>query len=144
MTAQELKVVPLAKLDWPDELPTGHVQCGTESYLAYKARKENRISFLHFSSFNDDNKSSSSSCVNVKDVMKSKNEGKTVEVNLYKLSAEELDELSYYKVLGGIKMHSTPEQIKRAFHKACLKYHPDKEGANKESKESSGDDPVFL
>lgn len=136
-------IVPLAKLDWPTSVPRGRIQCGTESYLGYKARKENRISFLHYSTFNDDNQSDSSTAA-IEDVMKTKNQEKEVAVDLNKISAEDLEELSYYKVLGGIKMHSTPEQIKRAFHKACLKYHPDKESANKETKENNGDDPVFL
>ena len=145
MTAQ-IKIVPLAKLDWPETLPKARVQCGTESYLAYKARKEEKISFLHYSSFNDDTDTeSTSSCADIKDVLKSKTkENQTKVVDLYKLSAEELEDLSYYDVLGGIKMHSTPEQIKRAFHKSSLKYHPDKEGLNKETKESGGDEPVFL
>jgi DnaJ family protein C protein 2 len=143
MTALNINIVPLASLDWPDTVPKGRVQCGTGSFLAYKARKENKISFLHYSSFNDSSESvSSGSCADMKDVLKSKNSEKLVFIDLNKLPADELEDLSFYDVLGGIKMHSTPEQIKRAFHKACLKYHPDKEGANKESKE--GDDPVFL
>ncbi|GFH52711.1 hypothetical protein CTEN210_09187 [Chaetoceros tenuissimus] len=143
MTAQNIRIVPLAKLDFPDVVPRGRVQCGTEKYLAYRARRDSRIQFLHHSSFNEGSETSSLNDIN--DIVNSKKvkENKTV-IDLNKLSNEELENLSFYDVLGGIKMHSTPEQIKRAFHKACLKYHPDKEGTNKESKDSSGDDPVFL
>ncbi len=145
MTA-DIKIVPLAKLDWPETLSRARVQCGTESYLAYQARKQGKISFLHYSSFNDDNEGSSSSCADMKDVLKSKTKEKGAVIDLNQISSEELEELSYYDVLGGIKMHSTPEQIKKAFHRASLKYHPDKfkNDPTKETKESSGDDPVFL
>jgi DnaJ family protein C protein 2 len=144
MSPSGLTVVPIAKLDWPETLPTGRVQCGTESYLAYRARREKKIPFLHYSSFSRAlSEESSSSCADIKDVINSKTKRKAA-VDLNEITAEELEELSYYEVLGGIKMHSTPEQIKRAFHKASLKYHPDKQEANKETKEGSGDDPVFL
>eukprot|EP00559_Dactyliosolen_fragilissimus_P003622 CAMPEP_0184865074 /NCGR_PEP_ID=MMETSP0580-20130426/16877_1 /TAXON_ID=1118495 /ORGANISM="Dactyliosolen fragilissimus" /LENGTH=691 /DNA_ID=CAMNT_0027364103 /DNA_START=177 /DNA_END=2252 /DNA_ORIENTATION=+ len=89
-------------------------------------------------------------------------------IDLNTLTSQQLDELSYYDVLGGIPMHSTPDQIRKAFHRACLKYHPDKEDnsnnssgnnnsdsntsdANKDDKNNSsnnsnntGEDPVFL
>lgn len=147
MTAS-ITITPLAKLDWKTPLDTCKIQCGTQGYLKYKARKENIISFHHFSSFHslDESVSSSaSSSVGVHNLKKIKptstNENSNIDLNT--LSADELNELSYYKVLGGIKMHSTQEQIKRAFHKACLKYHPDKEESSGVEK-SSGDDPVFL
>jgi len=61
-------------------------------------------------------------------------------------------------------MHSTPEQVKRAFHKASLKYHPDKqeeqqqqqkqtkketetnngESSDDKKDDTSGEDPIFL
>lgn len=145
MTAQTLSIVPLAKLDWPQSLPTGRVQCGSKSYLAYEARKEKKISFLHFSSFAEGTGSeSSSSSDSYAAAQSSKKKDAKHAIDLNKLSAEQLEGLSYYEVLGGIKMHSTPEQIKRAFHKACLKYHPDKDNSSKESKNNSGEDPIFL
>lgn len=142
-----ITITPLAKLDWNPALEKCRIQCGTLGYLQYKARKENKISFHHFSSFHSlDESTSSSSSVGVHNLKKKKESTATNEeshVDLNKLTVEELNGLSYYKVLGGIKMHSTQEQIKRAFHKACLKYHPDKEEISAGEK-SSGDDPVFL
>lgn len=145
MTAQTLTVTPLAKLDWPQSLPTGRVQCGSKSYLAYRARKEKKISFLHFSSFAEGTGSESFSSSDPNAAAHSnKNSDTKNAIDLNTLSADQLEGLSYYDILGGIKMHSSPEQIKRAFHKACLKYHPDKDNTSKESKNSSGEDPVFL
>mmetsp|Transcript_1249 Transcript_1249/g.2266 ORF Transcript_1249/g.2266 Transcript_1249/m.2266 type:complete len:627 (+) Transcript_1249:140-2020(+) len=144
MTTQTLNIIPLAKIDWPQSLPKGRIQCGSTSYLAYRARKEKKIPFLHFSSFAERTGSEiSSSESNAASYSKKQSDAKKT-IDLNTLSAEQLEELSYYDVLGGIKMHSTPEQIKRAFHKACLKYHPDKDNTSKESKNNSGEDPVFL
>ncbi len=150
-----IQITPIASLDWPSELSKGRVQCGTASYVRYKARRDERISFHHFSSFktSNGNEGANNGLKDVKDVMrsKSKQEGSEAkQVDLKTLSAAELDEMSYYDILGGIKMHSTPEQVKRAFHKACLKYHPDKEGKGQSDAGSSnggggtGEDPVFL
>ena len=104
----------------------------------------------------------------VAQILKNKNGkgGGKKEIDLKTLTPKELDKLSYYDILGGIQMHSTKEQIKKAFHRACLKYHPDKEDAtnnNNESKDNDtnttnsdssnggesdgkkkGEDPVFL
>jgi len=101
--------------------------------MHYQARRDQKIDFRHFSQFQSLSSSiSTTSLTNVKDVMKAKKDATEEEnskkaVDLKTLSTKELDKMSYYDILGGIKMHSTPEQIKRAFHKACLKYHPDKE-----------------
>ena len=58
-------------------------------------------------------------------------------IQLLALSHRKLEKLTYYQCLGDLPLHSTPEQIKRAYHKACLKYHPDKTGRGE-------DDEVFL
>ena len=163
-----VKVTSVAKLDWPsskDDLPKAKVQCGTLSYQLYHARKTDKIPMDYYSKF--------------KKVDESKNENKDDEskneeggggggsamklhfLDLRKASASKLEKLSYYQILGNIHMHATPEQIKRAFHKACLKYHPDKEDAaaakknaaskdaggqngDEEKKKGKGEDPVFL
>lgn len=58
-------------------------------------------------------------------------------MDLFSLSEEELSDLSFYEVLGNVPIHSTPDQLKKYYRKACLKYHPDKTGRGEE-------DAVFL
>jgi len=53
------------------------------------------------------------------------------------LTLEELKELSYYEILGNLPLHATHHQIKKAYHKASLRYHPDKTGRGRE-------DELFL
>jgi DnaJ family protein C protein 2 len=48
-----------------------------------------------------------------------------------------LTEVSYYDVLGGLPFNCTPDQVKQAYHTACLWFHPDKTGRGEE-------DAVFL
>ena len=69
------------------------------------------------------------------------------EINLMDLSEEELEELSYYDILGGLPLHSTADDVRKAFHRASLKYHPDKitdEGTTENESSSNTKDPVFL
>jgi len=58
------------------------------------------------------------------------------ERDLLSLSSHELEELTYYEVLE-IPTHSSQQVIKKAYHAACLLYHPDKTGRSEE-------DAVFL
>mmetsp|Transcript_20127 Transcript_20127/g.42579 ORF Transcript_20127/g.42579 Transcript_20127/m.42579 type:complete len:530 (-) Transcript_20127:393-1982(-) len=59
-------------------------------------------------------------------------------VDLFSLSERELEDIDYYKVLQMPCLPSiTPEDVKKAYRKACLKYHPDKSGRGEE-------DAVFL
>lgn len=54
------------------------------------------------------------------------------------MSERKLQKLNYYQVLQrDLPMHSSTEDIRKAYHKACLKYHPDKTGRGEE-------DEVFL
>jgi DnaJ-class molecular chaperone len=73
--------------------------------------------------------------------MSSNDEGggkKKKEINLLALSERKLKKLSYYNVLhSSLPMHASADEIKRAYHKACLKDHPDKTGRGE-------DDAVFL
>ena len=59
-------------------------------------------------------------------------------VDLFSLSESELEDVDYYKVLHlPCKPTISPDDVKKAYRKACLKYHPDKSGRGEE-------DEVFL
>jgi DnaJ family protein C protein 2 len=59
-------------------------------------------------------------------------------VDLFSLSELELEEIDYYKVLHlPCRPTITPDDVKKAYRKSCLKYHPDKSGRGEE-------DAVFL
>lgn len=58
------------------------------------------------------------------------------ERDLLSLSPNDLEELTYYDVLE-IPTHASQQAVKKAYHKACLLYHPDKTGRSEE-------DSVFL
>jgi len=59
-------------------------------------------------------------------------------VDLFSLSETELKEIDYYKVLHlPCRPTITPDDVKKAYRKSCLKYHPDKSGRGEE-------DAVFL
>jgi hypothetical protein len=151
--SDSIKVISVCAIDWPNEeseLPRAKIQCGTLSYIFYNARSTNSISMDYFSQFKKldeshhsagngtgtggggGNADGTAGIGNVKDILPAKNSTSSsnsngTAIDLKTLSPKQLDKLSYYQILGNIKMHSTPEQIKKAFHRACLKYHPDKE-----------------
>lgn len=52
-------------------------------------------------------------------------------------SVDDIENVSYYTILGGLSFFCTPDDVKKAYHIACLTYHPDKSGRDEE-------DPVFL
>ncbi|OEU22349.1 DnaJ-domain-containing protein [Fragilariopsis cylindrus CCMP1102] len=59
-------------------------------------------------------------------------------VDLFSLSEIDLKEIDYYTVLSlACRPTITPDDVKKAYRKACLKYHPDKSGRGEE-------DAVFL
>ncbi|GMH76988.1 hypothetical protein TrLO_g5942 [Triparma laevis f. longispina] len=61
--------------------------------------------------------------------------GKKKKIDLFK--HPNIEDVSLYDVLGGLEFTVTPEEVKKAYHQACLIYHPDKTGLTE-------DDPVFL
>ena len=104
------------------------------SYLSYESRLLNRRSFLHSSSFyqkQNGGTTSASSVVPQEDEKKK-------EYDLLTMSERKLKKLNYYQVLQrNLPLHASADEIKKAYHKACLKYHPDKTGRGEE-------DEVFL
>ena len=129
-------ITRIAGLDWPsdDELEETTIQCAGSSYLAYESRLLNKRTFYHNSSFHQTNNSDDDEA-NVDDPT----DGKTKkEYDLLALSERKLDKLTYYQVLSrSLPLHASTEDIRKAYHKACLKYHPDKTGRGEE-------DSIFL
>jgi hypothetical protein len=110
-------------LDWPaeDELEEVEVQCAGRAYLAYESRLLSLRDFLHGSSFHANNAVDSSAA----DASAAADESNKKEYDLLNMSEKKLDKLNYYQVLQrGLPMHSSTEDIRKAYHKACLKYHP--------------------
>mmetsp|Transcript_5797 Transcript_5797/g.14476 ORF Transcript_5797/g.14476 Transcript_5797/m.14476 type:complete len:635 (+) Transcript_5797:72-1976(+) len=59
-------------------------------------------------------------------------------IDLFSLSETELNEIDFYKILHLPCLPTiTPDDVKKAYRKSCLKYHPDKSGRGEE-------DAVFL
>eukprot|EP00555_Chaetoceros_dichaeta_P012763 CAMPEP_0198257088 /NCGR_PEP_ID=MMETSP1447-20131203/6842_1 /TAXON_ID=420782 /ORGANISM="Chaetoceros dichaeta, Strain CCMP1751" /LENGTH=673 /DNA_ID=CAMNT_0043943895 /DNA_START=86 /DNA_END=2107 /DNA_ORIENTATION=+ len=142
MTAS-IEIIPTSCLDWPSSptlLPKTTIRIGSPSYLSYTSRSTptNRtpLSQFHTDGEDDDSSSTTSSQKSsiVNQIMKDKKQTTNAAIDLTTLTPAELGELTYYEILGGIKMHSTPEQVKRAFHKASLKYHPDKQEEQQQQK----------
>jgi len=138
-----IQIIPTSSLDWPstlEELPRTKILVGGPSFLAYASHS--RPTATPLSQFNR-NSGHDATEVSKKEASK---ESSQSAIDLTKLSDTQLDELNYYQILGGIKMHSSGEEVKRAFHKQSLKYHPDKEDPNSASvKNKKGkEDPIFL
>ncbi|KAL9181374.1 hypothetical protein ACHAXT_010179 [Thalassiosira profunda] len=136
---QPIVVTPVSALDWPadDELEETVIQCAGSSFLAYESRLLGRRDFLHGSSFYQAQNGSSATAKG----QPAEDEdagGKKKEYDLLTLSDRKLKKLSYYQVLSrSLPMHASTEEVRKAYHKACLKYHPDKTGRGEE-------DAVFL
>ena len=111
-------------LDWPaeDELEEVEVQCAGRAYLAYESRLLSLRDFLHGSSFHANNVNGvDSSAANSSAAA----EESTKEYDLLTMSEKKLAKLNYYQVLQRkLPMHASTEDIRKAYHKACLKYHP--------------------
>jgi DnaJ family protein C protein 2 len=136
MTTEGPVITPVATLDWPSTpLATSTIQCAGRSYLAYESRALNLRTFLHSSSFYQQANGSS----NANDAADNEDDAeKKKDYDLLTMSDRKLKKLSYYQVLQrGLPMHASSDDIRKAYHKACLKYHPDKTGRGEE-------DEVFL
>jgi len=141
-------------LDWPSEdgdgtnnlkFPTKKVLSVGESFAKFNLRRQGKLPFFppHLQQqqqqqqIPNENGSSRSSKGNLS--FSSKNKGTASDkkkIDFLSLTEDEFQKLSHYDVLN-IPMHSTPDKVRKAFHKACLKYHPDKTGRGEE-------DYIFL
>jgi DnaJ family protein C protein 2 len=129
-------VIAVDTLDWPlTPLETTTVLSGGNAFLDYELRRLQLRSIRHGSSFlttADDDDDASSSEQDDDDG----SDDNEQERDLLSLSPLELEELNFYEILE-IPIHSSQQTIKKAYHKACLLYHPDKTGRSEE-------DAVFL
>lgn len=53
------------------------------------------------------------------------------------------DEKDYYKILG-VERTASADEIKRAYKKVAIKYHPDRNPGNKEAEESLSKQPKHM
>jgi len=130
----------ISPLDWPSSPRRVTIQCAGTSFLEYhylrqEQAKANILAFVKSQTTSGRNEhdgtdeySSSASRITA--------EKKLQHRNLFDFPEEELSKMSYYDVLQ-VPMGVNNEGLKRAYHKACLKYHPDKSGRGE-------DDYVFL
>jgi DnaJ family protein C protein 2 len=127
-------ITPIASLDWPTKpLQTARIERAGSSYLAYESRLLNRRAFLHSSSFYQKQNGTTSEPTSSSEPEETKKE-----YDLLAMSERKLSKLNYYQVLQrNLPLHASADEIRKAYHKACLKYHPDKTGRGEE-------DEVFL
>eukprot|EP00580_Thalassiosira_gravida_P018790 CAMPEP_0201670286 /NCGR_PEP_ID=MMETSP0494-20130426/26347_1 /ASSEMBLY_ACC=CAM_ASM_000839 /TAXON_ID=420259 /ORGANISM="Thalassiosira gravida, Strain GMp14c1" /LENGTH=674 /DNA_ID=CAMNT_0048151303 /DNA_START=60 /DNA_END=2084 /DNA_ORIENTATION=- len=134
-------ITSVSSLDWPtddDAVEDTIIQCAGKSYLAYESRLLNRRDFLHTSSFYQSENGGNDAASPLGGTEGGDNGEKKKEYDLLTMSERKLGKLSYYQVLHRtLPMHASTEEIRKAYHKACLKYHPDKTGRGEE-------DEVFL
>jgi hypothetical protein len=118
-------------LDWSETLESLVIECVGETFLEYQALRElgDDVSLGEDQELQEDDES---------DAQEEVEEDTSPEIDLFSLSEQELEELDYYKVLHmPFSARLTPDDVKKFYRKACLKYHPDKSGRGEE-------DAVFL
>jgi len=134
-------ITSISSLDWPtDDLEETVIQCAGKSYLAYESNLLNRRDFLYSSSFykNGDGSAAANNDASNTSTDNNGEGGKKKEYDLLTMSERKLEKLSYYQVLARtLPIHAGADDIRKAYHRACLKYHPDKTGRGEE-------DEVFL
>lgn len=134
------QVLVVSSLKWPSSPKRVTIQCAGSSFLEYHYRKyeQTKVEILDYvrsqssSTVVVTSVTSSSTTVEEASVIKKEKKQK----NLFHVSEEKLSKMSYYDILH-VPMTTNGDGLKRAYHKACLKYHPDKSGRGE-------DDYVFL
>ena len=126
--------------DWPtEELKKVTIECAGSTFVDYYSTlslEENQIwnnlmKLDHADGGSDDGNDDD-------DDEDNEDDDSSPSVDLFSLSETELKEIDYYKVLHlPYKPTISPDDVKKAYRKACLKYHPDKSGRDEE-------DAVFL
>jgi DnaJ family protein C protein 2 len=129
-----VKLTKLAdSLDWPDEeLETITIQCAGKAFLQYQTL----VAAGDDHNFHDEVEEDTTSPD--EDTDTPLEEDSAPAIDLFSLSEDELAEVDYYHCLHlPYKPLLTSDDVKKAYRKACLKYHPDKSGRGEE-------DAVFL
>jgi DnaJ homolog subfamily C member 2 len=126
-------------LDWPEVAPTVIVECAGPGIFDFVALSENTDQIWEEVLAGDrdgDGKEADDNDID-DDGMEGK-ESSIPAVDLFSLSRRELNGIDFYQVLQlPCRPSITPDDVKKAYRKACLKYHPDKSGRGEE-------DAVFL
>mmetsp|Transcript_57219 Transcript_57219/g.86408 ORF Transcript_57219/g.86408 Transcript_57219/m.86408 type:complete len:596 (+) Transcript_57219:115-1902(+) len=122
-------------LDWPTEdLEIATIECAGRAFLEYQTLATATEEELEALLDEDDDDNGEDDA----DGEEEPAEDTAPAVDLFSLSEQELEEINYYKVLHlPFRPHLNADDIKNAYRKACLKYHPDKSGRGE-------DDGVFL
>jgi DnaJ family protein C protein 2 len=129
------KLVKLAEsLDWPkDPLETVTIECAGKGFFEYQTlvAAGDEVTFLDETDDDDDTDEAN-------DDQEELQEDSSPEIDLFALSESELEDVNFYQVLHlPYRPQLTADDVKKAYRKACLKYHPDKSGRGEE-------DEVFL
>ena len=130
-----MSIVKVASLDWPSTRTSSTTECAGEAFVDMYLRQTFKRVFHHGSFWFANNNNNNGMMDDDDPTLLTTNNKKPL--NLLALSNRKLQKLTYYQCLGDLPLHSTSDQIKRAYHRACLKYHPDKTGRGE-------DDEVFL
>ena len=127
-------------LDWPgdeEELQRVTIQCAGLGFAEYQAAVETEVNGLFLE--DDDDEDDQGDNETGDGDGKNNKEDLLPAIDLFELSETQLAALNYYQVLHlPYKPTLTADELKKAYRKASLKYHPDKSGRKEE------DDPVFL
>lgn len=119
-----------AALNWGDTLERIYIESVGSAFTDFKSLHTlgDDFEFISYSNDQDDESDSDDKS----------QESESPAIDLFALSEQDLEALDYYKVLHlPFKATLTPDDVKKAYRKACLKYHPDKSGRGME-------DSVFL
>ena len=139
---------PSTPLSSTHTVPLVHAGASFLQWVAPPSEAELAAS-LHASRVNSDNDSDDEGYGVIGEIYKT---GRTITRDVSQKHGEKTkkakveEEVDYYKVLGLGKWgtDSTPKQIHKGYHRAILKYHPDKQQNRPASAGRLEEDPVFL
>mmetsp|Transcript_13592 Transcript_13592/g.29993 ORF Transcript_13592/g.29993 Transcript_13592/m.29993 type:complete len:587 (-) Transcript_13592:124-1884(-) len=119
---------PVSKLHWPSTETRSAVQCAGCGYLGLLKARRSPLSSLLLTVAASANGAAARSPAGAASPKKKKDRDL--------LKVRDLSKLNHYEILS-VSLGASKDDIKRAYHRACLKYHPDKTGRGE-------DDEVFL